>query len=29
VHLTGLSRQQMLQGPKHELDPTAPAPPAD
>src|SRR5213594_1839579 len=29
VHLAGLSGQQMLEGPKHELDPTAPSPPAD
>src|SRR5713101_2882963 len=29
AHLTGLGSQQMLQGPKDKLNPTAPPPPAD
>src|SRR5215216_5346453 len=29
TYLAGLGGQQMLQGPKHELDPTAPSPPSD
>src|SRR5712691_40197 len=29
VHLTRLGRSQMLQGPKHERNPTPPSPPAD
>src|SRR5712692_3990710 len=29
MHLAGLRGQPMLQGPKHERDPTTPSPPSD